>query len=789
MKNKLLKTGIFLGAIVLFSSCSNMFQEKKADKQKVTVSLSAFLDSEASNHRSSNSTLTPSNIANNFSDVKKITLSAKVLINESSSLYEDFVFESAEDTSSVLTWTTTEEDSAYSKMISSSVDFYVDTYNLTLTLYTQREENGETVLRTTQIGTKNIKITTETEAIEIQTKYVDYGDLYYTIQWPQDFSSEIAKVEMGLYTSESNGTKPYTKTDSEGERTDYSYKECTVTQKELGDSVYNSAAFTVLDIPNGNYVLKYKLYAFDKETVLNTFSSAVQVNGYKTEKVIGFSADDLNSLTKAVGELSVGTLVFDIDYDTDSDGQDDVLYLNKGSLQITACAQDNTYADLSNIEVKLFYGANEVDSDFYVIKNSDSPFTVTWDNDHKLISGGTYTLYVSAYVQRHESSGITIPEIAGDIYFEFEVEDKEYYQIDISTWTGDAVGNQNEAVTFETLFEPLNQITADSIVVFIGNPTVFNMDTDGDNENDAVYGLFYALNDLFLVFDSSCSLDLDFSGLGNAIKKIGSYKTSSGEDSIDDYFPQRDTKFSFIKSVKLSQYIDYIAGNAFESLCNLESIYISEENQTYSSTEDGKFVIQESDSSLVCVASSVNEVDFTSTPLSSVQAVGSKAFANCSKLNSLNLTGVVYIGDNAFCMPSENWNIPILTIPQSVISIGNNAFKDADENILQYDGETINFNVLDNGTWYGINGDDDENENAVSTAVKVWITQKPSFAESEEGSGTYKATYTVNGEEITINSNWKYPRSFTGEQESVSYDIAQAFQAGDSLAYYRYVEQ
>ena len=572
------------------SSCNGLFGgrgDRTPQKQKVTVSFSALNDISASINENAregtNTTTLPSNLSENFTEVVKIELIAYV--NENT-LYDftkvsvtgDGVIDT--DGKNKITWETSQTETdpvtvttAYQKMRDSTIELFCDTYKFTLNLYIETSYNPAKLVQT---GTLTKEVTLETTSITIPTTYCPekYGDFSYSIYWPEDCG--IDKIEAGLFTSESKGDTAYSIPDGES----YDFEALEINETDDGtDRKY--VIYTVENIPAGNYVLKYKLYtAVQSGDSTNyysiipnngSFPVSIQINGYKTEKVITLDKDKLNQLSKGDGGVEI---VSGPDLSIVPNPRDyfdeDVCYLNKGSFVITSDFLHNKYTDdtsfINSFDIKLYYGNNLVPlsetqypdslprSDYFSL-DCNSLFTFTPDDpyvkaiifsledEHKLLAGGYYSLYVTAKIEGTDA--------ISSMYYTFYVENKEYYEFWLDSYSS--------AESFESaLINKLGNISSDFKLKICGNPS--------NSGTGSYVGYFKAITDALDECNSDdfpYLVDLDMSETGDRLVEL------SDNDWIGS---TNDNCGNGIRSIKFSPYVQTVG--YLYNMFDLEEVYL-----------------------------------------------------------------------------------------------------------------------------------------------------------------------------------------------------------------------
>ncbi|WP_294428232.1 leucine-rich repeat protein [uncultured Treponema sp.] len=279
-------SGILLAALVL-AGCSDLNEPKNDVRTggKVKISFSVGnLDSR---------TIMPLNLTED--EVVKAVITAKQLqINGEYSAYSFDEKESLEWEAGLKNGT---QLNALDMMRADSVTLDTGTYNFTLELYA--DINGtESVVQAGEILAKTIESDGNTIVFDEMSYVRECGDLAITLTWDYtEGRNPIGKVVAGLYTLESKGV------DS---ALDYSENPVELTIIAESDSA--SVNYTVLDVPNGSYLLKIKLYDSEDTTkLLNTISDIVKIHGFKTKKTIELDLEKVNVLYKVSYNLNGGS--------------------------------------------------------------------------------------------------------------------------------------------------------------------------------------------------------------------------------------------------------------------------------------------------------------------------------------------------------------------------------------------------------------------------------------------------------------------------------------------------
>ena len=179
--------------------------------------------------------------------------------------------------------------------------FDVGFYDFELELYTLSiATENEIIMNLTQADKIEAKeLVAGKNTINFNTKYVENkGELYVQFGWRSDIDS-ITKIEAGLFTVESNGKEAYVK-----DKISYDFTSLgeikTQYENESDKDYVNYVEYKVLDLPDGDYYLKFKVYGTNpltgKDLLLNEYPpSLVKIGGYITYGIAEITEDILNS--------------------------------------------------------------------------------------------------------------------------------------------------------------------------------------------------------------------------------------------------------------------------------------------------------------------------------------------------------------------------------------------------------------------------------------------------------------------------------------------------------------
>lgn len=179
--------------------------------------------------------------------------------------------------------------------------FDVGFYSFELELYTLSiATENEIIMNLTQAAKIEAKeLVAGKNTVNFNTKYVENkGELYVQFGWSSDIDS-ITKIEAGLFTVESNGKEAYVK-----DKISYDFTSLgeikTQYENESDKDYVNYVEYKVLDLPNGDYYLRFKVYGADpltgKDLLLNEFPPVlVKIGGYITYGIVELTEKILNS--------------------------------------------------------------------------------------------------------------------------------------------------------------------------------------------------------------------------------------------------------------------------------------------------------------------------------------------------------------------------------------------------------------------------------------------------------------------------------------------------------------
>ena len=668
---------LFLSSLLMLAGCSNLF-DSSADVKKTGGKACVSISCESASR-----TIMPSDMS--LGDTAKIVLSAKKL--DENGEYKPYSFGEAEEK----VWNASFADgkiikSAYDSMAADSIELDFGTYSFLLDLYTGADDKA----RITQTGILSKEITADTTKLEFTTKYVENGELAIQFSWPCDEEgfSKIGMMEAGLFTLDSNGVESLKNGD-----TDYDFEEL-LDENDLA----NKKAiryYKKSEVPSGTYYLKYRFYDVTKTVVLNTVISVIKINGFKTEREIEVTLDQINSLPNAAGQFFVDDSQIEITAEPQGD-----LYLNYGSVQIKAfkCGEgepEDRKIAASQYSAKLFYGGNEVDFGYHF--NNENGTLVIGAEYGKLLTGGTYQLYVTADATDFNAT------VAGSNVFDIEVLESEYILVDVD----DESGNNWET----QLEDDINNLSAPAIVKAVGTGT--NTDTVNSTSGTvAIISEKIKTNKLYPV-------DLDLSELEGvsviessdiSANKIASLVLPNGVTKIAARGININGKLA---SITLPESVSEIEPEAI-SCSYIGNVVLSDRNENYFINEDGSILYKKLDGDsleLFMVFKEFDTIDFSSTEYENVTQIASYAFKNAKIKEISGLGNLTEIADRAFCYATiESLKLDkLIDVADEVYPFYGSAVKNltidfeiTEENFDKFEKFVVPLN--NRGTYYNRNG-------------------------------------------------------------------------------------
>ena len=590
-----------------------------------------------------------------YSDTSKVILTAEKL-NITSGKYESY---NLDGSTTAKTWTalTDADEDGNSKIIKgalynmeeSTLTLEIGTYNFALEVYTWTSSTDSTEHLSQTAALEAFEVSASTETISFTTTYAGNGSLALTFKWAADSdkAGKIRRIDAGLFTLESKGETAAT--DASG-KVSYDYEELTLTS----DSDAYSADYAKSGLPNGTYLLKYRVYDSYGTNVLNTIADFVKIHGFKTENTITLDLDKINSLPQGAG----GVVIDDsrISIKAEPDGS---LYLNSGTIAISATDSNGEQIDTSNITAKLLYGGAVLDSEFW--QWLDDGFVMLGTGE-KLATGGTYQLLVTA------SADAGTTTVTGSNTFNIQVEDKEFYEIDVS-----------DANYAETLANAMKQLDAPAIVKVTGA----GIDTVTGGEAGTLKNISETINN-----NKMYGVALDLSELTEVTKIVtDDFESCAYIQSIA--LPQTITSLessafdrcTALTTVTIPASVSSIAGGAFYYCSALEKFELDSSNTVFATLSDGALLTTSatgdtSKTKIVAAAPasfSGQSLDFEAD-YPNVTEIEEAAFRNTKGLTSVTIgSTITSIGGSAF----SDCEITSLTLEALPTTIGTTAFYNA----------------------------------------------------------------------------------------------------------------
>ena len=292
MKN-VFKKFLVLSAVIslAFTGCNDIADFGGSNEENVIAHAAGKAVLSLSVNQNPGRTIMPTNISE--ADVTKIELTAKKIGSDGEETDYKFQLDESSKARMVEWFSEDGEDgkTAIENMQDSSVTIDWGTYNFTLNLYT-----GESsLLRLTQIATlKNQEINSSTTSLSFEAKYVEKGDLSLTLKADSETSKEISGIKAAIFTMASKGEMLV-------DGYDYTVLSTTGLQAD------GNTPYVLTDVPNGTYYLKIKIYGLYGGNEIGTITDVVKIYGYKTEKEITLSLEELNVLYSVSYDLNSNT--------------------------------------------------------------------------------------------------------------------------------------------------------------------------------------------------------------------------------------------------------------------------------------------------------------------------------------------------------------------------------------------------------------------------------------------------------------------------------------------------
>ena len=164
--------------------------------------------------------------------------------------------------------------------------------------------------------------------------------------------------------------------------------------------------------------------------------------------------------------------------------------------------------------------------------------------------------------------------------------------------------------------------------------------------------------------------------IGTGLTEISRYAFNNCSNLVSVIIPDNITsigEFAFsicscLTSIVISDSVTSIGGDAFYGCESLISFNVNANNENYSSSDDGKILLNKDKTKIISYPSATGNVTISS----SITTIGDRAFYGCDSLTSVIIPdSVTSIGDGAFCGCESLISV---TIPDSVTSINHEAF-------------------------------------------------------------------------------------------------------------------
>ena len=548
-------------------------------------------------------------------------------------------------------------------------------YDFILLIYGEGSDSEEVLLQADQ-SKKNVHIFNNEESLEFSTVWItSCGDLSLTFKWQADEygKNKIGKIQAGLFSkSNFNSALTYTIFNEDGDSLDVScgYEFLTInTSEEDGQETWQ-ANYSRLKLPDGEYFLKYRLWNQEQTAVLNTFLDLVKIKAYKTERVIEINSEKINKLPKTNGTFSIDSK---IEISAEAEGD---LYLNTGTIRLNAYIKelgpDKGKIDTSNWSARLFYCGAELSKDYFHFK--DDGFVLI-GAPSKLITGGTYQLYVTVLDQKSQTRA--------SASFDIFVPEKEYYNINVD----DTLIDSSEWY-FYGFKDFINSLSA---------PCIVKVEGEGKNTNtgDGITGTLKTISNA-IQENVTYPVDLDLSELQGvtAIKDGDIYAVSISsiilpesleviEENgfyMDSVYRNGENYYTKLQEIKIGKNVSEIQEKAFYECSALNEIIVDTENENFSTKMGNRMLVAKSDDgadgqteTLLYGCGGVSgfgSLDFSIAELSGVSRIAANAFEN-AKINKISSFGnITSIGNSAFA----DAKIEEISSFGNVTSLENSAF-------------------------------------------------------------------------------------------------------------------
>ena len=752
MKSKLTFCSVISILLMLLASCNNIADSSSRDirsSERVTVALAV---SDVSR------TIMPT--AMDYSDTSKVILTAEKL-NITSGKYESY---NLDGSTTAKTWTalTDADEDGNSKIIKgalynmeeSTLTLEIGTYNFALEVYTWTSSTDSTEHLSQTAVLEAFEVSASTETISFTTTYAGNGSLALTFKWAADSdkAGKIGRIDAGLFTLESKGETAAT--DASG-KVSYDYEELTLTS----DSDAYSAVYAKSGLPNGTYLLKYRVYDSYGTNVLNTIADFVKIHGFKTEEEIEIDLSKINLLYSVSYVLNGGawkdgaeerfpsarncytSLALPTEDDVSRDG-----YELLGWYTDTDLTEGNEISEIT--------AGTESAKDYILYAKwrqaATTTGSTTTDNRTLSIAIDKTTLYLNSTVTftATDSDGAEVTSTeanpltwATQLLYKGADVGTNYYTVSDGTLSL-STANTLPAGTYQlyvTVSQPINGTTATDVTATSSQTftvTVLDM---------AKYTFDISASDYpSSLSETASKLSSDalfvFTGEAQA-STTGSSPDVTTDTTYSNVLSDIKSKLSNIsykyaldlKDVTVTKPTEIVASSIYSDVSNLKSVILPEELTTV-----GYYAFAR------CTA--LESVTFGSK-IETIESDG--AFMDCTALTTVNIpqdAPLTLIGSQAFrgCTALTS-----ITLPSTITAIGKSAFYQC-ENL-----ETLG--LSESGTWYYTTvqetwdswiGGTEPSEGTTETATNVNLTTATGIGDSYTFSG--KGITTTDGKVLTV---------------------------------------
>ena len=394
-----------------------------------------------------------------------------------------------------------------------------------------------------------------------------------------------------------------------------------------------------------------------------------------------------------------GTFVIDDSkIEITADWEEDSLYLNYGTISFNAYLKskglEEGKIDTENLNVRFFYGNNEVDSDCYHI-NADGFVTIGGTSSFAV--GGTYQMYVTA---RDPDSGSS-----GSALFNVEINNKAYFYLPVD----ETIDKDSPDYYMNYLAEQMKNISTPSIVKVVGEgiETVFDKEsykytTSGTLKNisEAIQGTDSSYNNIIHPVELDLSeltgvtkiekRDISATAIASltlpgTITTLSTAGFSFDSKYIDgQYYDSQlvsvtipegvttieDEAFSgcaSLVSIEIPKSVTTIGSSPFSSCRALKKLTVAEENRDYCTNTAGSILLKKTDgipTTIMLAFDSFETLDFSSAEYADVTEIAANAFESAKITELKGLESITTLGDGAFSYA----NIDSLTL-SSLIAV------------------------------------------------------------------------------------------------------------------------